>query len=93
VHACTATAATLLLALPPPLLLLQDEGSDEEDDDEGKDKVGSLFRKAKAIGAQQGTADDLPPQAGGAFAGQGRTLAGQVRGGRGHVVATCARPA
>lgn len=53
---------------------------DEGDDDEGSDKIGSLFQKAKAIGAQQGTADDLPTT--GAFAGHGRTLAGssaQVR--------------
>lgn len=52
---------------------------DESDDDEGKDKIGSLFQKAKAIGAQQGTADDLPSSG---FAGQGRTLGGssaQVR--------------
>ena len=45
----------------------------DDSDDEG-DKIGSLFQKAKAIGAQQGTADDLPTQ--GMFAGQGRTLAG-----------------
>lgn len=47
---------------------------DDSDDDEGRDKVGSLFQKAKAIGAKQGTSDDLPTE--GAFGGQGRTLAG-----------------
>jgi hypothetical protein len=47
---------------------------DDSDDEEGGDKIGSLFQKAKAIGAQQGTADDLPTQ--GAFAGQARTLLG-----------------
>lgn len=47
---------------------------DDSDDEEGRDKVGSLFQKAKAIGAKQGTSDDLPTQ--GAFGGQGRTLAG-----------------
>lgn len=47
---------------------------DGSDDEEGKDKIGSLFQKAKAIGAQQGTADDLPTS--GAFGGQARTLGG-----------------
>lgn len=50
------------------LLLLLQEDSDEED------RVGSIFQKAKAIGAKQGTADDLPEQS--TFRGQGRTLAG-----------------
>jgi hypothetical protein len=47
---------------------------DEDSDDEG-DRVGGIFRKAKAIGAQQGTADDMPATEN-AFRGQGRTLAG-----------------
>lgn len=52
---------------------------DDEGEGEG-DKVSDLFKKAKAIGARQGTADDLPTQ--GAFQGAGRSLAGgpsQVR--------------
>lgn len=47
---------------------------DESDDEDEGDKIGSFFKQAKAVGAQQGTADDLPTQA--AFAGHGRTLAG-----------------
>jgi hypothetical protein len=46
----------------------------DEDSDEDEDRVGGIFRKAKAIGAQQGTADDMPTE--NAFRGQGRTLAG-----------------
>eukprot|EP00775_Hariotina_reticulata_P013724 gene13724-13846_t len=65
----------------------EDEGDDDYDED---DKVGSIFHKAKTIGAKQGTADDLPTS--GAFAGQGRTLAGPGASGqrgageRNHVV-------
>jgi hypothetical protein len=46
----------------------------DEDSDEDEDRVGGIFRKAKAIGAQQGTADDMPAE--NAFRGQGRTLTG-----------------
>lgn len=52
--------------------LIRGAPEDEDSDDEG-DRVGGLFRKAKAIGAQQGTADDMPTE--NAFRGQGRTLA------------------
>ncbi|KAF6266706.1 ubiquitin-related domain-containing protein [Scenedesmus sp. NREL 46B-D3] len=47
---------------------------EDEDSDEGEDRVGGIFRKAKAIGAQQGTAGDMPEE--NAFRGQGRTLEG-----------------
>jgi hypothetical protein len=58
---------------------------DESDDEDEGDKIGSFFKQAKAVGAQQGTADDLPTQ--GAFAGHGRTLAGSS----GQVGACCCR--
>ncbi|KAF8072890.1 PUX4 [Scenedesmus sp. PABB004] len=69
--------------------LIRGAPEDESDEEEDEDRVGSIFQKAKAIGATQGTADDLPPS--GAFRGQGRTLAdGQPAAGgggpRNHVV-------
>jgi hypothetical protein len=43
-----------------------------------EDKVGSLFDRAKAAGAEQGTSEDLQAK-GGAFSGAARTLDGGVR--------------
>lgn len=43
-----------------------------------KDKVGSLFDRARAAGAESGTAEDLQGP-GGNFRGAGRTLAGGAR--------------
>eukprot|EP00878_Enallax_costatus_P001620 GHUV01001771.1.p1 GENE.GHUV01001771.1~~GHUV01001771.1.p1 ORF type:complete len:283 (+),score=97.43 GHUV01001771.1:128-976(+) len=48
-------------------------GAPEEDSDD-EDRVGSIFQKAKAVGAKQGTVDDLPEES--KFRGQSRTLAG-----------------
>lgn len=64
----------ILHAVTPLVGLLMLRAQEDSDDDEDEDRVGSIFQKAKAIGAQQGTADDLPTE--NAFRGQGRTLAG-----------------
>lgn len=44
---------------------------------QNKDRVGSLFDRAKAAGAEQGTTEDLEGNKG-TFSGTGRTLAGGV---------------
>ena len=50
---------------------------DDDDEDEGdRDKVQSLFNKAKKIGARQGTPDDLPSPS--KFRGSGKKLDGSA---------------
>jgi hypothetical protein len=68
-------ACSLLLKCTQSALTHSERGClQDEDSDEDEDRVGGIFRKAKAIGAQQGTADDMPAE--NTFRGQGRTLTG-----------------